>query len=366
MRSPARTFLFAGGGSGGHISPALAIAERLTDLEPESRSLFACSPRPIDRTMLEQASVAFTVVPGAPFSLRPAGAVRFLRGFTRARRVASELIVRESVDRVVAMGGFVAAPVVAAAARAGVPVTLINLDDPPGKANRWIARRCDQVLTAVELPRHRRFARQVTGMPIRRLAMAPGPPEVCRTRLGLAPDRPTLLVTGASQGARSLNALVTALAAQAASEFDGWQVLHLAGERDHDRTVAAWDAAGVRAEVRSFVHEMGPVWGAADLAISRAGASSVAEAWANAVPTVFMPYPFHRDRHQERNARPMADAGGAVIEVDHVEISANLPAAGATVRRLMGDRASLGAMRQKLRDTPAPDGAGTVAGLLLA
>jgi UDP-N-acetylglucosamine--N-acetylmuramyl-(pentapeptide) pyrophosphoryl-undecaprenol N-acetylglucosamine transferase len=360
-----RVYLFAGGGSGGHISPGLAIAERLVERQPDTGVVFACSSREIDRIMLRESGVSFETLPAAPLTLHPRGLSRFVRGYVRSRNAAIGLMKSRGVSHVVALGGFVSAPVVAAAARLRIHSTLVNLDDPPGKANRWIARRCTQVLSAVRVSRRPGFAREVTGMPIRRHAMAPGPPEDCRRRLGLDPDAPTLLVTGASQGARSINTLVTSLAGDEPALFDGWQVVHLSGRSERDKVERAWADAGIRAWVRPFVHEMGPVWGSADLAVSRAGASSVAEAWANHVPTVFMPYPWHRDRHQERNARPMADAGGAVIERDHVDVAANLAGVGRTLRALMLDAAGRQAMRQRLRDQPAPDGADNAARMLM-
>ncbi len=360
-----RTFLFAGGGSGGHISPALAIAERLVELDPSVETVFMCSTRRIDTTMLAEANVDFTPIPGAPFSVRPRGLARFAHSWVRSRKAARAEIQDRRIDRVVAMGGFVAAPVVSAANRAGAPVTLINLDDPPGKANRWIARRCDHVLSAIEIVGHPGFAERVVGMPIRSSAVASAAPQSCRTGLGLDPDLPTLLVTGASQGARSINGLVAAMAGAEPDLFEGWQVLHLTGAGDESRARAAWDTAGVTATVHPFLHGMGAAWGAADLAVSRAGASSVAEAWANAVPTLFLPYPHHGDRHQHRNAAPMVAAGGAVVETDAVETNANVARAGSTLRELMRDRPRLRSMRAALQARPAPDAARTIARLLL-
>jgi UDP-N-acetylglucosamine--N-acetylmuramyl-(pentapeptide) pyrophosphoryl-undecaprenol N-acetylglucosamine transferase len=364
-RANPRTFLFAGGGSGGHLSPGLAVAERLAEIEPATRAVFACSQRAVDRTMLEPAGVEFSPLPGSPFSVRPAGLLRFLRDFRRTRRAARDLLRRASVERVVALGGFIAAPVVAAAGRLRTPVTLLNLDAPPGKANRWIARRCREVLTAVPVPEMPRFARRVVGMPVRRQALAPGPPEECRRALDLDPAAPTLLVTGASQGAGTINTLLAALVHDEPGALAGWQVLHLSGPRDEQRVGEAYAAAGVRALVRPFLHEMGLAWGAADLAVSRAGASSVAEAWANAVPTIFLPYPHHRDQHQRRNAQPMADAGGAVVEVDRVAPEWNLQGAGAAIRRLAADAAERDAMRSRLRAQAPPDAAAAIARLLL-
>jgi UDP-N-acetylglucosamine--N-acetylmuramyl-(pentapeptide) pyrophosphoryl-undecaprenol N-acetylglucosamine transferase len=359
------TYLFAGGGSGGHLSPGLAIAERLAELDAAAGAHFACSRRDVDRTMLTRAGVPFDRIPGSPFSMRPSGLLRFVRDFVRSRRAAGRLLDRLGVAHVVAMGGFVAAPVVAAAAGARLPVTLVNLDAPPGKANRWIARRCRHVYTAVPVPEMPSFAQRVVGMPVRKDALAPGPPDACRRALDLDPATPTLLVTGASQGAGSINTLLAALAESAPEAFGGWQVLHLSGTDDEQTLRHAYAAAGVTAEVRPFLHEMGAAWGGADLAVSRAGASSVAEAWANTVPTVFLPYPHHRDQHQRRNAEPMAEAGGAVVEADRPDLRANLAGAGVTLRELLRDGARRETMKACLQRRPAADAATVIARLLL-
>jgi UDP-N-acetylglucosamine--N-acetylmuramyl-(pentapeptide) pyrophosphoryl-undecaprenol N-acetylglucosamine transferase len=360
-----RTFIFAGGGSGGHLSPGLAIAERLGELDDTARAYFVCSRRDVDRTMLAEARAGFEQLPGSPFSLRPLGLLRFARDFIRSQRAARAVLERTAAEHVVAMGGFIAAPAVAAAAGQRTPVTLVNLDAPPGRANRWIARRCDQVLSAVPVPEMPQFAQHVVGMPVRRAAMAPGPADACRRELGLEPSAPTLLVTGASQGARSINALLGALAEADPTAFSGWQVLHLSGPADEQRLRSAYSAAGVQALVRPFLHGMGAAWGAADLAVSRAGASSVAEAWVNAVPTVFLPYPHHRDRHQQRNAQPMAEAGGAIVEADRPDREENLHRAGAVIRELLRDERRRETMRSSLRRRRAPDAAATIARLLL-
>ncbi len=137
-----RTFIFAGGGSGGHLSPGLAVAERLGELDASAGAYFVCSRRDVDRTMLARAGVAFEQIPGSPFSVRPRALARFAGDFLRSRRAARAIIRRQAAERVVAMGGFVAAPVVAAAVGQRTPVTLVNLDAPPGRANRWLARHC--------------------------------------------------------------------------------------------------------------------------------------------------------------------------------------------------------------------------------
>lgn len=365
--------VFAGGGSGGHISPGLAIAERLREQLPTARAIFLCSSRTIDATMLRDAEANFVALPARPFSLRPIPFLRFVAAFRDARREAESLLVREHVAQVVALGGFVAAPVVAAARRRRVPVTLVNLDARPGRANRWIARRSDRVLSAVSTPEDPSFMRRISstgggvvGMPLRRLAVAPSDASDCRRRLSLDPDLPTLLITGASQGSASMNALLIEIARHRPGLLQGWQVLHLTGSDDLSDLVAAYRTSAIPAVVLPFLNRMGLAWGASDAAISRAGANSVAEAAANAVPTLFLPYPHHRDHHQRLNAQPLVDRGGALIEVDRIAPAANLDALAPHVERLLRDADLRERMRRVLAAHPPNDAATTIARLLHA
>jgi len=361
------TILFAGGGTGGHLFPSLAVAERLREMDGAPAARFVCSNRELDRRILEKAQVPFDPLEVRPLPRRPWQVPGFLNAYRRARRRAMQLISQHGASAVVAMGGFVCGPAAAAARRLGVPVVLVNLDAVPGRANRWLARRADHLFSAypaAALPSRTRPC----AMPLRRSVIGSGDPTADRLVLELEPDRPVLLVTGASQGAASLNALMVELAAR--PTFRGaladWQILHLAGEgRGADDLRAAYDGAGVRATVLPFCDAMGRAWGAAELAISRAGAGSVAEAAANAVPTVFFPYPFHKDEHQRQNAEPLVEVGGAWLAQDHVDAKANADAHASTLIALLGDAERRAAARAALAPHADQDGAQALAEFLI-
>jgi UDP-N-acetylglucosamine--N-acetylmuramyl-(pentapeptide) pyrophosphoryl-undecaprenol N-acetylglucosamine transferase len=361
------TIVFAGGGSGGHISPGLAIAERLQEAAGEmgvqAKALFACSTRAIDRTMLAQAGVSFRAMSAAPASMNPIKAVKFFLAFRKGRAEAEAMLRESGASLVVAMGGFVTGPVVAAANRLGIPVLLVNLDATPGKANRWIAKRSARVISAMPTPKFPGFASKQVGFPLRKGAVTRLSREACREALGLDRERPVLLVTGASQGATSLNRLLAHLASTETSLFHEWQVLHLAGAGGDAPLRETYAASKVAAKVEPFLHEMSLAWGAADLAISRAGANSVAEAAANGVPTFFFPYPYHRDLHQKWNAQPLADSGGAFIVLDQIDAAKNAKAVLPMLRSLMNDPAKRGMMREAIRRHAAPDAAREIAGI---
>lgn len=360
--SAAPCVVLAGGGTGGHISPGLAIAERIVEMEPRAQPVFACSTRRIDAEMLNEAGATFHPIPAESPSLAPKRLIRYLRSLGPTRSAVRELFDGRAVSCVVSLGGFVTPPVVAEAARRRVPVLLVNLDATPGRANRWVARRASETVSAVPVPALPGFASAIIGMPIRRSAIAPASTESCREELGLDPGSPVLLVTGASQGAQTINDMMQALARASSAAFEHWQVLHLCGAGGAVADlVKAYREAGVRAAVLPFLHRMGVAWGAAEMAISRAGANSVAEAQANHVPTIFVPYPWHKDLHQRENAQPLVDAGGAEMALDLIDVQRNVAGLGAKVLELMRDAGRRMAMRRALQLRDGADAAQRIA-----
>ena len=213
-----------------------------------------------------------------------------------------------------------------------------------------------------------KFAEAIVGMPLRRSAIAPAGRAECRGRLGLDPVRPCLFVTGASQGASSLNSFMVAFALKNKDLLSHWQVLHLAGSKGSPSAAeldAAYARAGVKALVLPFLNDMGLAWGAAELALSRAGANSVAEAEANHVPTVFVPYPYHRDLHQEANAKPLVRAGAAVLAYDRLDVAANMQSIGEPLATLIADGRLRDEMESALRARPQVDAADAIARTVL-
>ncbi|MBG83621.1 MAG: hypothetical protein CMJ40_03625 [Phycisphaerae bacterium] len=362
--------LIIGGGSGGHISPGLAIAESIASIGGRCHVL--CSERAIDRSMLEGGCVSFQSMPARPFSTRPLGLWRCLRGIRHCTTDVLELMKTQKFDGVLALGGFVAASVMPGILKArrsgGIKgfdgrIVLLNLDRIPGKANRQIARKADVVLSAVDTVQTG-FASMTTGLPIRSAAMASGSKSHCRLELGLDPDRPTLLITGASQGASSLNRLMSRLIEEFPEPMRQFQVIHLSGQQSQEELQQLYASAGIKAEVRPFMHDMGLAWGAASLTVSRAGANSVAEIQANAVPAIFLPYPHHRDQHQVHNAEPLVEAGGSHIVQDRDD-EATARDVGQLLLNTFQDSDSLKAMSEALIRQARPEAAETVVSVLL-
>ena len=356
--------LLAGGGSGGHISPGLALSEAFQRRSPPLPCAFACSNRAIDTEMLQHAGAHAIPLPARPPTLRPAGFVSFLHGFRQSESALDNVIRMHDIERVVLLGGFVAAPAVRAARRRGIPSLLVNLDRVPGKANRWMRSRATRVVSAVTTTQP--FADTVTGMPIREAASPPGNQKHCRELLGLPTDCRVLLVTGASQGAGSINKLIPHFAGKHPNLLDGWHILHLAGPEARHDVEADWKANGKdNVTVFGFTHEMGPLWGAADLVISRAGACSVAEIESAALPAVYIPYPHHKDQHQHHNATPAVEETAARIVQDSSDPQRTSELLADAVRDLLTDSSALASMRSAAEGRRTTNAADAIVDLAL-
>ncbi|MGQ0628618.1 MAG: UDP-N-acetylglucosamine--N-acetylmuramyl-(pentapeptide) pyrophosphoryl-undecaprenol N-acetylglucosamine transferase [Phycisphaerales bacterium] len=368
-----RTFFFVGGGTGGHLVPGLAIAERLmARAGAEVSCRFLCSSRPIDERVLRDQGFAFEPLPAQPVGFRPLALLRFLRGYGPSIRRVRGLIRDEQKTGasvcVVAMGGFVAAPGARAAVAQGVPLTLVNLDAVPGKANRLIARRAGRVFTAAPVSGYHSWLR-VPPVVREPQGGAAASRAVARERIGLDPARPVLLITGGSQGAGSINSCVRAIVESpsglAALLDGGWQVLHQTGSDDHAALTSAYERAGIPARVQGFVPGLGAWWAASDLALSRSGAGSIADAWSCAVPALFLPYPYHKDQHQRVNARVLVEAGGAEVAEDRIAEAENLRTIGPLLEALLKDEPRRTRMRTAITALGPVDGADRIAAALL-
>lgn len=363
---------FLGGGTGGHIYPSLAVAEALEKLDPTAHAVFITGDRPADEQAITGQLVfgdppKRVAIGARPPSMKPQAMLRCVRAWGRSLRDSREALrdLKTSCKSVVAMstGGYVSAPAARAARVERVPLVLVSLDARIGKANRFISKRATHRLVAQNEGPH---SWNAIGPIIGQRAIAPGGKPECRRMLGLEPDTPTLLVMGGSQGATSINRFMAALAESTPEALEGWQVLHLAGDaRGVADTQAAYDEAGVRGRVLERQNPIGPAWGASDLALCRSGAGSVAEAHANGVPAIFLPYPHHRDQHQAANAQPLVDAGGAVLLEDRVRPDANLEAVGPTLRELLGAPERREEMATALGSLPRLDGASACARILI-
>lgn len=321
-------FVFAGGGTGGHLYPGLAVADAVRRRRPDAEITFLTTSRELDAQLLS--GTPFERVPQnvRPFTLHPLRVISFLRAWRSSVAAARELIRRRRPRAVLGLGGYAAGPAVVAARREGIPAAILNPDAIPGRANRRLSREASLVVLQWEVSR-RHFPTgthcEVLGCPIRR-GFAQADRAASRAAFGLDAARPTLLVTGASQGARTVNEAMMRVWPEFAAAHPEWQLLHLSGSADETAVRAAYAARGAAAVVRAFTEEMPTAIAAADIVISRAGASTLAELTAVGRASILLPYPYHRDRHQHANAAVLVDAGAARLVEDARDAAINAPA----------------------------------------
>ncbi len=360
MTSPKHTILFAGGGSGGHIYPNLAVLERLREAEADVQIHLLVSNREVDRHIVEKEKLPYTALPARPLVMQPKALWEFYKAYKQSELMVLGLMQR-GASAMVSTGGFVSGPAVSAAQKAGIPCAMLNLDAVPGRANKFTANKASEVFTTYSTDLLRRA--QKIGMPLRRSVIGSQPPEKARWALGLRPDLDTILVFAGSQGSASINQMMMELCtrAQHRKALEGYQIIHITGPDDQEKVQQTYDRADVRGLAYAFCNQMGAVWSAATIAIGRGGAGTVAEAWANAVPTIFMPYPYHKDQHQRLNAQPLVSAGAAILQQDKVDPIENVNQIAGPLKALLGNKNQLEKMRQIMKDTCPPDGAQTVA-----
>ena len=311
MHSPHASPLvaIACGGTGGHLFPGLAVAEALVARGCEVTLLI--SPKEVDQQAVKSA-------PGMPVVTLPAvglgrwGILRFVGGFWKSWRAAKNLFQSRPPQAVLAMGGFTSAPPVLAGKAFGAATFLHESNTIPGRANRWLARWVDAAF--VYFPetagRLHHAAVTVTGMPVRS-QFRPMDAKAARLKLGLDPDRPVLLVMGGSQGARGVNNLVVQALPGLMRLLPSLQFLHLCGPGEMERIRAAYLGNDCQAVVHPFLAEMEFALSAATMAVSRAGASSLAELAAMRLPAFLIPYPAAADNHQYYNALAFVESGAA-------------------------------------------------------
>lgn len=314
-----RSFFFAGGGTGGHIYPALAVAEKIAELDPTAKIHFFVSGRDIDRHVLLKTNFAYTSLPAVGLSARPDKLWRFCKLFVSSSKTAAEAIRKSTNPIVIGVGGYVAAPVCWTAHKLKIPVVLLNVDIVPGRANKLIARWANRIFvqfdeTSDYFGRHKSKV-CVVGCPLRGSFENPSA-ERAKAELGLDKNKKILLITGASSGSQNINRTVCLLLDKLADFSDNWQIVHLTGRANFDEVTVKYAGAGIRHKIIDYYDDMADLLASADLLIGRSGAVSVAEYAAAAVPSICMPYPYHKDMHQYLNAGKLVEAGAAVIVDD--------------------------------------------------
>jgi len=345
--------LIAAGGTGGHIFPALAVAEAIVRRRPTSEFQFLGTARGLESRLIERA--------GFPYrAIRSAG----LKGIRGWRRVTNAAVLPRTFleslgalrafrpDVVIGMGGYVAGPVLLEAALLRIPTVLIEPNASPGFTNRVLSGIVSRAAVGFEeTAKYFGAKARLTGLPVRR-AFFEIPPREHRAPF-------TILVFGGSQGSAALNrCLIESLPTMAGRP---WHIIHQTGDRDLSSVTDAYQRAAIRGEVRAFIDNMPSVFAGADLIICRAGASTIGELMAGGKAAVLVPFPGATDQHQLENARALERAGAARV-IEQADLSpARLMA---EISDLLASPQRLLAMESAARRLANPQAAAEIAALV--
>ena len=334
--------VIAGGGTGGHVIPALAIAQQLKK-QLGAEVLFIGTARGIETRLVPQAGFRLELIQvGALKNVSLMTRAKTMFDLPRAIAASSRMLSDFDPEVVIGVGGYASGPAMVAAIRRRLPTLAFEPNVVPGFANRMIARWVSAAAVHFE-ETCRYFPNcQVTGVPVRS-AFFSIPPK--------AGGAPTLLVFGGSQGARAINQAMIESLAGLRARIPGIHIIHQTGQRDHDHVLAAYEQSGISGEVHKFIDDMPGTFGRADLLVCRSGASTVGEITAAGKPAIFVPFPAAADDHQNVNARALERAGAAVV----VEES-NLGAAYLvdTIAALIGDSVRLQSMSAAAKSLAHP------------
>jgi len=316
--------IVTGGGTGGHIYPALAIAKGLKNLDPPGEVLYVGTREGMEAELVPAAGFEFAAVSSVGLTRQLSLKTIKSLASTSAGVIQGIRIISEyKPDLVVGTGGYVCGPVVLAAALKGCPCAIHEQNAYPGITNRLLARVADRVmLTFPDAKRYfpKRARCTVTGLPVRQEILSVSREEGIKY-LGLDPDALTLLVVGGSRGARSLNRAMV----EVWKEFQGRtdvQIVQISGESGYAETLQLLSEAGIEPRndgniiLKPYLHRMEYALAASDLVIGRAGASFLAEITARGLPALLIPYPYAAENHQEYNARALVEQGAAVMILD--------------------------------------------------
>jgi len=302
--------VMTGGGTGGHLYPAIALAETFQRLCSEAEILFVGTRRGIGAGPLEAKGFAFEAIASSGFVGKGlAGGMKALLAVPLGLFEALKALKRFSPKLVIGMGGYVTGPVLLAAFLLGIKRVILEPNVMPGLANRLSAPLAQLVFTAFEAP-----ASAFPLEKVRRLGI-PVRPEIIAVARRLPRGRPagqSLLILGGSQGAHSINRCMIEALPLLKKRCPGLDIMHQTGKNDLESVTAAYREAGLQAGVQAFIDDMAGAYERASLVLSRAGAGTLAELAVLGKPSLLIPFPYAA-AHQEENAAAFAESGAAVV-----------------------------------------------------
>ena len=357
--------LIAGGGTGGHVFPGIAVAEELKLHHPKVEVVFIGGKRGIESTAVPEAGFRLRTLATAGFPRRqmwrwPGAALVNLWGLLQAVGI----ILSERPKAVLGTGGYVSGPVSVAAKLLGVPLLIQEQNSIPGLTNRWLSRVADEVhLSFLEARAHfpRRDHLKVTGNPIRRYIVE-GEREPALREFKLSPGHQTVFIFGGSLGAKRITAAAVDALRRLKGRFDVQCILQT-GKDEYEAVRSMVASAQLPVTVLPFVKKMHLAYAAADLVVCRAGAMTLAEIAVCGRPSILVPYPFAAHDHQRVNAQNLADRGAAVV-IEDAELDGERLAK--EIAHLLSDRTALSRMSANARLFARPEAAVRLANSLVS
>jgi UDP-N-acetylglucosamine--N-acetylmuramyl-(pentapeptide) pyrophosphoryl-undecaprenol N-acetylglucosamine transferase len=349
--------LIAGGGTGGHLFPGVALAEELRAREPDAQIKFVGTRRGIEARVLPELGwdLEFIEVSGLK-TVGAAGAVKGVFRLPKALWQARRIVKSFAPDAVIGVGGYASGPVVLAAKLRGIPTAICEQNSIPGLTNKMLGKVVRQVFLSFDESKRFFNGKKIvmSGNPVRRDLLQ----KLLAAGATATPhDKVSVLVIGGSQGAVAVNALAAEALTSLAKAGLSLSIVHQTGEKDLEPTSAKYKDAGLAADCRAFIKDMAAAYQDADLIIGRAGATTVAELAIAGKPAIFIPYPFAADNHQELNAREMADKGAALM-FKQSELTAEKLADA--LRPLLADADKRTTMGAAMKSLAKPTAAATV------
>lgn len=357
--------IVAGGGTGGHLFPGIAVVEELRRRQPDVEITFVGTEKGIEARVLPERGETLELIDVAPLKGRSAAELmRSLMMLPGAFSRASSIIGRRRPDLVIGVGGYASGPMLLAAAARGIPTAILEQNAHVGLTNRLIAPIAGRAYVAFEEAAEQigKKRAKLLGNPVRRAFVDAARAAVIDPD-GFEARSRRIFALGGSQGARALNETVPEALATLDLKKHGVTVLHQAGAAMRDAVEARYRELGVDAEVVTFVDDMAKAYASASLVIARAGATTLAEVCAIGRPAILVPYPYAADDHQAKNAEALERAGAAVAIREEALSAETLSSEAA---RLLGDPAARLAMAEAARRHGRPDAAAAIVDDLFA
>lgn len=312
MTNATKTILFAGGGTGGHLFPGIAVAEELLEKNKDFNILFGGSNRKIEKQIVQNAGFQHLEFASEPSTSLKRNPLRYLWNLWKAGRQARKQLKQTQPAAIIGLGGYASVPIILAARSSKIPVILLEQNAVAGRATKLLSRWADLICLSYPETEGKLSTspRQVvTGNPVRK--------ELTTHQTDKTQKQ--ILILGGSQGSLNLNRMVLKALPEIESELQGWKIVHQTGERDFDHVKQAYAKLNVKQEVAPFFQEMACLYRESAFAICRAGATTLAELACSGCPAILVPYPNSIGDHQDRNAEYFEHSGAAVIQWENRE-----------------------------------------------